>query len=84
MPVVSGDLLVPGPSTAEVVLQGVGCRGRQLGLGWRRPLVVLDDAVLSRYGPFLGRVGLGLGLGLRLGRGKHRRIVQLGRLVLQL
>lgn len=71
MSVVSGNLLVPSASTAEIVLKGVGRRGRELGLGWRRSLVVLDDAVLSRYGPLLGRVGLGLALRLRLGRGKY-------------
>lgn len=70
MPVVGGNLLVTRPSTAEVVLKGVGSRGRELGLSWRGPLVVLDNAVLPGNSPFLSRIGLGLGLRLRLGRGK--------------
>lgn len=67
MPVVGGDLLVPRPSTAEVVLEGVGSRGRELRLSWRGPLVVLNNAVLPGNGPFLSRIGLGLGLRLGLG-----------------
>lgn len=81
MPVVGGDLLVPRPPTAQVVLEGVGSRRRELRLGRRGPLVVFDDTVLSGDGPFL-RVGLGLGLGL--GRGEDGGVVQLGGLVLEL
>ena len=67
VPVMGGNLLVPRPSTAEVVLKGVGSRGRELRLSWRGPLVVLDDAVLTGYSPLLSRVGLGLRLRLGLG-----------------
>lgn len=56
VPVVGGDLLVSCASTAEVVLQGVSGRGGELRLRGRGPLVVLDDAVLSRHGPLLRRV----------------------------
>lgn len=84
MPVVGGDLLVARPSTAEVVLEGVGSRRRELRLSRRGPLVVLDHTVLPGHGPLLSRVGLRLGLGLGLSRGEHRGVVQLGRLVLEL
>lgn len=67
MPVMSGNLLVSRPTTAEVVLKGVGSRGRELRLRWRGPLVVLNNTVLSRHGSLLSRVGLGLGLRLGLG-----------------
>lgn len=67
MPVVGGDLLVTRPPAAEIVLEGVSCRRRELRLSRRGPLVVLDDAVLSGHGPLLSRVGLRLGLRLRLG-----------------
>lgn len=67
MSVMGGDLLVARPTTAEVVLKGVGSRGRELGLRRRGPLVVLDNTVLSGHGSLLSRVGLGLGLRLGLG-----------------
>lgn len=66
MSVMGGYLLVSRPSTAEVVLEGVGSRGRELRLGRRGPLIVLDDAVLPGHSPLLSRVGLGLGLRLGL------------------
>lgn len=84
VPVVAGDLLIPCPSTAQVVLKGVSGGGGELRLGRRRPLVVLDDTVLPGDRPLLCRIGLGLRLRLWLRRGKDRRIVQLGRLVLEL
>lgn len=70
MPVVAGDLLIPRPSTAQVVLKGVSSGGGELRLGWGWPLVVLDYAVLPGDRPLLSRIGLGLRLWLRLGRGK--------------
>lgn len=70
MPVVGGNLLVPRPSTAEVVLKRVGSGGRKLRLSRRGPLVVLDYTVLPGHGPLLSRVGLRLRLRLGLGRRK--------------
>lgn len=54
VPVVTGDLLIARPSTAQVVLKGVSSGGGELRLGWRWPLVVLDDTVLPGNCPLLG------------------------------